>query len=168
MVINVVLNLILIPAYGALGAAIGTTVTLIAYNVLKQVGLRAGTGVRLLVGDAVRPFVAVGVAGGGTASAPSGRQTSWRRERGARGARVRRGDRRDIPLAGRDADLSRILAAPRNPAAGGDRRARPLERAPAAKAREVGEEVRALRCRPRARAWARGLTIKTSRRVYDW
>jgi O-antigen/teichoic acid export membrane protein len=62
MVINVALNLILIPAYGALGAAIGTTTTLIGYNVLKQVGLRAGTGVRLLVGEAVRPFVAVGVA----------------------------------------------------------------------------------------------------------
>jgi O-antigen/teichoic acid export membrane protein len=65
MVVNVALNFILIPAYGALGAAIGTTTTLIAYNAFKQVGLRARTGVRLLVGEAVRPFVGVGLAAAG-------------------------------------------------------------------------------------------------------
>ncbi len=37
----------LVPRYGAMGAAIGTAATLIAHNVLKHVGLRFGTGVKL-------------------------------------------------------------------------------------------------------------------------
>jgi O-antigen/teichoic acid export membrane protein len=44
-IVNLGLNFLLIPRYGALGAAIGTASTLIAYNVLKQVGLRMGTGI---------------------------------------------------------------------------------------------------------------------------
>jgi O-antigen/teichoic acid export membrane protein len=39
-VVNILLNLLLIPAYGALGAAIGTCSTLILHNLLKQAGLR--------------------------------------------------------------------------------------------------------------------------------
>jgi O-antigen/teichoic acid export membrane protein len=46
-VIFVVMCLVLIPPYGALGAAIGTTATLIAHNIFNQIGLWiAGTGVR--------------------------------------------------------------------------------------------------------------------------
>jgi O-antigen/teichoic acid export membrane protein len=45
---NVALNLILIPRYGALGAGIGTCATLVFHNVLKQAGLRMGTGISVL------------------------------------------------------------------------------------------------------------------------
>lgn len=46
MLANVALNLALIPAYGPLGAAIGTCGTLIVHNLLKQWGLRrAGVAV---------------------------------------------------------------------------------------------------------------------------
>jgi O-antigen/teichoic acid export membrane protein len=44
-VMNVVLNLALIPLYGPLGAAMGTGGTLIIHNILKQWGLRLGTGI---------------------------------------------------------------------------------------------------------------------------
>lgn len=44
---NVGLNLLLIPRYGALGAAVGTVCTLILHNILKQAGLRLGTGINL-------------------------------------------------------------------------------------------------------------------------
>jgi O-antigen/teichoic acid export membrane protein len=43
--ISVVLNLVLIPRYGALGAAVATTISLITFNLLKQAGLRLGTGI---------------------------------------------------------------------------------------------------------------------------
>ena len=46
-IVNVVINLLLIPRYGALGAAIGTCSTLVAHNILKQAGLRFGTGISL-------------------------------------------------------------------------------------------------------------------------
>lgn len=46
-VVNLGINLWLIPRYGALGAAVGTTSTLIAFNILKQAGLRLGTGISL-------------------------------------------------------------------------------------------------------------------------
>jgi len=44
-VVNVTLNLMLIPRYGALGAGIATASTMVAHNVLKQAGLRKGTGI---------------------------------------------------------------------------------------------------------------------------
>lgn len=44
--VNVVLNLLLVPSYGAVGAATATTVTLLLHNVLKQVGLVRWTEVR--------------------------------------------------------------------------------------------------------------------------
>lgn len=47
VVVNLGLNFLLIPPYGALGAAIGTTSTLIFHNILKQAGLRLGTGINL-------------------------------------------------------------------------------------------------------------------------
>jgi O-antigen/teichoic acid export membrane protein len=45
--VNVALNLLLIPRYGPLGAAIGTSSTLFAFNLLKQAGLRLSTGISL-------------------------------------------------------------------------------------------------------------------------
>ncbi|CAN5480608.1 hypothetical protein BH23CHL10_BH23CHL10_10800 [soil metagenome] len=44
-VANVLLNLLLIPPLGALGAGLGTASTLVLHNVLKQWGLRRGTGI---------------------------------------------------------------------------------------------------------------------------
>jgi len=41
------LHLLLIPRYGALGAAISTAASVILYNVLKQTGLRLATGISL-------------------------------------------------------------------------------------------------------------------------
>jgi O-antigen/teichoic acid export membrane protein len=42
---GIVLNLLLIPKYGALGAAIATSCTFILHNVYKQIGLRLASGV---------------------------------------------------------------------------------------------------------------------------
>jgi O-antigen/teichoic acid export membrane protein len=42
---NAGVNLLLIPAHGALGAAIGTSSALVVHNLLKQFGLRLGTGI---------------------------------------------------------------------------------------------------------------------------
>ena len=52
------INLVLIPAYGALGAAIGTTVTLFAFNALKHLGLRP-IGVRLMPAELLRVYLAI-------------------------------------------------------------------------------------------------------------
>lgn len=46
-VMNVALNLALIPRFGPLGAAFGTGGTLVIHNILKQWGLRLGTGINL-------------------------------------------------------------------------------------------------------------------------
>jgi O-antigen/teichoic acid export membrane protein len=62
---NVALNLLLIPRYGALGAAIGTTATLILHNVLKQAGLRLATGVSIFEWSVLRVYVVIsGTIGG--------------------------------------------------------------------------------------------------------
>lgn len=47
LVVNLVLNIVLIRAYGALGAAIGTAATLVVHNLLKQGALGLATGVSL-------------------------------------------------------------------------------------------------------------------------
>jgi len=44
-VINVALNLVLIPWHGAVGAGIATASTMIVHNIFKQTGLRRGTGI---------------------------------------------------------------------------------------------------------------------------
>lgn len=54
---NVALNLILIPAYGALGAAVGTTATLVIHNLLKQAGLRLGTGISIFDWQHLRVYL---------------------------------------------------------------------------------------------------------------
>lgn len=46
-VVNLSANLLLIPRYGALGAAIGTGGTLVVHCILKQFGLMYGTGISL-------------------------------------------------------------------------------------------------------------------------
>jgi O-antigen/teichoic acid export membrane protein len=56
-VANVVLNLLLIPLYGALGAAIGTASTLILHNILKQAGLRLSTGISIFEWRVLRVYV---------------------------------------------------------------------------------------------------------------
>lgn len=50
-VLNIGFNLVLIPRYGALGAAAGTALALLVHNVLKQLGLRRATGVSMLRRD---------------------------------------------------------------------------------------------------------------------
>jgi O-antigen/teichoic acid export membrane protein len=44
-ILNLALNLVLIPAYGAVGAGVATAATMIGHNALKQAGLRRGTGI---------------------------------------------------------------------------------------------------------------------------
>ncbi|MCZ6778387.1 MAG: flippase [Acidobacteria bacterium] len=61
--IAVALHFILIPSYGALGAAIATTTTVIVYNLLNQVGMVVGTGVGRFRGSHVRIYVAVVMVG---------------------------------------------------------------------------------------------------------
>lgn len=58
-VVNVVANLALIPPLGALGAAIGTGLTLVLHNVLKQVALHRKTGIALFDASVVRVYVAI-------------------------------------------------------------------------------------------------------------
>ena len=65
-VIGLSINLWLIPRYGALGAAIGTTSTLVAHNILNHVGLLfGGTGIKLFEWDYLRVYltIAIGTAG---------------------------------------------------------------------------------------------------------
>lgn len=47
VVVNVGVNLILIPQYGALGAAIGTGGTMVVHNIFKQAGLRLASGISI-------------------------------------------------------------------------------------------------------------------------
>jgi O-antigen/teichoic acid export membrane protein len=61
--VNIGVNIILIPRYGPLGAAIGTCGTLIAHNILKQAGLRL-TGVGLFRRADLRVYVTIVVAAG--------------------------------------------------------------------------------------------------------
>ena len=56
---NVALNLYLIPLYGPLGAAIGTTATLVIHNLLKQAGLRLGTGISIFDWSHLRVYLVI-------------------------------------------------------------------------------------------------------------
>jgi O-antigen/teichoic acid export membrane protein len=67
VVLNVSLNLLLIPPFGALGAAFGTSGTLIAHNALKQIALRRLTGVRLWDPGYVKLLVTAAVLTAGSA-----------------------------------------------------------------------------------------------------
>jgi len=57
LVVNVVLNLVLIKHFGAIGAAVGTTTTLLIYNALKQMAVRMVTGVKLFEDGRLGMFV---------------------------------------------------------------------------------------------------------------
>jgi O-antigen/teichoic acid export membrane protein len=59
---SVVLNLALIPTYGALGASVATAVSLIAFNVLKQAGLRRGTGISVFDRRYAGVYLSIGIA----------------------------------------------------------------------------------------------------------
>lgn len=63
--LNFVLNLLLIPRWGAVGAAIGTLSALVFHNVLKQTGLRLGTGISLFDRRYARVYVVIGGAAAG-------------------------------------------------------------------------------------------------------
>lgn len=60
-VANVAANLLLIPRYGAVGAAIATGGTLLLHNVLKQWGLRSVPGVRAARRTYAVPYGALGI-----------------------------------------------------------------------------------------------------------
>jgi O-antigen/teichoic acid export membrane protein len=60
MVFNIAINLVLIPRYGAVGAAAGTATTLVLHNVLLQIALRTATGIRLLASASLRPLAVLG------------------------------------------------------------------------------------------------------------
>jgi O-antigen/teichoic acid export membrane protein len=47
VIINVGVNLLLIPRYGALGATIGTAGTMVVHNIFKQAGLRLASGLSI-------------------------------------------------------------------------------------------------------------------------
>jgi O-antigen/teichoic acid export membrane protein len=61
-VANLAINLAFIPVLGALGAAIGTSSTLILHNVLKQAGLRLGTGINLFEWRYLRIYLVIAAA----------------------------------------------------------------------------------------------------------
>ncbi|MCI0645707.1 MAG: polysaccharide biosynthesis C-terminal domain-containing protein [Chloroflexi bacterium] len=56
------LNLWLIPAYGELGAAVGTCIALIAHNLLNHTGLLLGTGIDLFQWRYLRVYASIIVA----------------------------------------------------------------------------------------------------------
>ena len=61
LIVNLVLNLILIRMYGPIGAAVGTTTTLLIHNLMKQLAVRAVTGVRLFDGGRASLFATMAV-----------------------------------------------------------------------------------------------------------
>ena len=65
--LNIILNLTLIPPLGALGAAISTTATMIVHNILKQLGLRRGTGIDVFAWQYLRVYVLIAAAAAGLA-----------------------------------------------------------------------------------------------------
>jgi O-antigen/teichoic acid export membrane protein len=67
--INVALNLALIPGQGAVGAGIATAATMLIHNVLKQVGLRRGTGISVFEWRHARVYVTIAAATGGLLAA---------------------------------------------------------------------------------------------------
>lgn len=68
LVANLVLNAVLIPAHGALGAAWGTATTVVLYNLLKHLALRRATGVELLPARYASVYLTVGIASSAVAA----------------------------------------------------------------------------------------------------
>jgi O-antigen/teichoic acid export membrane protein len=61
VLVNVAVNLALIPRYGALGAAIGTCATLLTHNLLKQAALRRATGLSFFDARYGTVYAAIGL-----------------------------------------------------------------------------------------------------------
>lgn len=59
MLVSLGLSLLLIPRYGALGAAIGTCATLVMYNLLNHLGLKFATAINLFEWRYLRVYVSV-------------------------------------------------------------------------------------------------------------
>jgi O-antigen/teichoic acid export membrane protein len=59
IVLNLALSLILVPKFGALGAGIATMVAVIVHNILKQVGLGLGTGIKKFEWRFARVYFAI-------------------------------------------------------------------------------------------------------------
>lgn len=59
MFISLILSVILIPRYGAIGAAIGTCVTLVLYNILNHVGLKFATKINLFQWRYLRVYASI-------------------------------------------------------------------------------------------------------------
>lgn len=68
-VLNIGINLLLIPTYGALGAACGTCITMIVHNILKQAGLAFGTGIKLFDWRYSKMYVGIVLASAGLLAA---------------------------------------------------------------------------------------------------
>jgi O-antigen/teichoic acid export membrane protein len=68
-VLNIAINLLLIPSYGALGAACGTCGTMIVHNILKQAGLGFGTGIKLFDWRYTKMYVGIVLASAGLLAA---------------------------------------------------------------------------------------------------
>jgi O-antigen/teichoic acid export membrane protein len=64
-IINIAINLVLIPRFGALGAAIGTSITMVIYNLLSHTGLLLGTGINLFQRRYVMVYVSILLAASG-------------------------------------------------------------------------------------------------------
>jgi O-antigen/teichoic acid export membrane protein len=58
-VVNVLVNLALIPAFGAVGAGIGTCTTLVLHNILKQGALRRTTGISVFERKHLRVYTSI-------------------------------------------------------------------------------------------------------------
>lgn len=63
--VDVGLNLLLVPGYGALGAAIGTTATVLIYNLLMQVGLLPASNFRAFDRRYLPVYLSIAVSAGG-------------------------------------------------------------------------------------------------------
>jgi O-antigen/teichoic acid export membrane protein len=61
MLISLGLSLMLIPRYGAMGAAIGTCATMVAYNILNHLGLKFATDINLFNWHYLRVYVSIGL-----------------------------------------------------------------------------------------------------------
>ncbi len=58
-VLNVALNLLLIPSFGALGAAIGTLIAMVVHNFLKQAGLQLVAGLSIFDPEYARLYALI-------------------------------------------------------------------------------------------------------------
>jgi O-antigen/teichoic acid export membrane protein len=61
MLIGLGLSLVLIPRYGAIGAAFGTCATLVVYNILNHIGLKYVTKVNLFQWRYLRVYASIAV-----------------------------------------------------------------------------------------------------------